>query len=336
MAPISNVIVPPFWHPAFKRAFILDWDGVLADTRLDFTALRQRYFGGRIVPLTESAEALPSPLRDEILGEIRRIEMEGADRAVPVSGAHELIAWLKEAGKPWAVVSRNCRDSILLAAERCGIELPPVLLSREDPAVKPEPEALFLAAERLGADPRDCVMVGDFIYDMLGARRAAIRCVLVEHDPAEWACLADAAYPRLSDLLLALQNPNPEPLVPWEYRGLAEARGQAYLEAVNRYAWRLPTRNACRQAVRLARRGVIRLAVPEGAHLGMEEWQDSELPARFIDRPLASVLEETLTERWPCVQILSGTDLPLFDAPDLSEGELDALLNDAASGTPEP
>ena len=79
-----ETIAPPFWHPAVKGAFILDWDGVLADTKLDFSALRQRYFGGRIVPLIEAAEAFPPPVRKEIRDEVRRVEMEGADRAVPV------------------------------------------------------------------------------------------------------------------------------------------------------------------------------------------------------------------------------------------------------------
>ncbi len=189
---MPETIAPPFWHPAVKGAFILDWDGVLADTKLDFSALRQRYFGGRIVPLIEAAENFPPPVREEIRDEVRRVEMEGADRAVPVPGAHEFIAWLRNCGKPWAVVSRNCRNSILLAAERCGIELPPVLLSREDPAVKPEPEALFLAAERLGVAPGDCVMVGDFIYDMLGARRAVVRCVLTGRGNVEWGSLPHA------------------------------------------------------------------------------------------------------------------------------------------------
>ena len=87
-----ETIAPPFWHPAVKGAFILDWDGVLADTKLDFSALRQRYFGGRIVPLIEAAEAFPPPVREEIRDEVRRVEMEGADRAVPVPGAHEFIS----------------------------------------------------------------------------------------------------------------------------------------------------------------------------------------------------------------------------------------------------
>ena len=333
MNPIPNMIAHPFWHPACKRAFILDWDGVLADTRLDFTAIRQRYFGGRIVPLTESAEAFPSPIREEILAEIRRIEMEGANRAVPIPGAHELIAWLRDTGKPWAVVSRNCRDSILLAAQRCGIALPSVLLSREDPAVKPEPEALFLAAQRLRAEPDDCVMVGDFVYDMLGARRAALRCVLVERDHAEWSQLADVAYPTLRDFLSALKTPSP--LVPWEYRGLGEER----LRTVNRYLWRLPDSGALRQALRLARRGAVHLSVSKDARLRVEDWEGSNLPPCLIERPLSEVLREALLPRWPCLRIVTEpfSNEPAPRAPlvpiaasDVPDSELDAFLAEAS------
>ena len=340
--PNMKKIAHPFWHPALKGAFILDWDGVLADTRLDFTALRQRYFGGKIVPLTEGAEAFPSPVREEILDVIRRVEMEGADKAKPVPGAHAFIAWLRDSGKPWAVVSRNCRESILLAAERCGIALPPILLSREDPAVKPEPEALFLAAQRLGAAPDDCVMVGDFVYDLLGARRASIRCVLVEQENTEWARLADAAYPTIRALLAALKTPSP--LVPWEYRGLTAERGEGYLRAVNRCLWRLPERDALRPALRLARRGAAYLSVPEEARLRIEDWEGLDLPSRLIDRPLAEALREALVSRWPCVRVLTEpfpepftvpfTNSPLaltpIAVPDIPEPELDAFLAEAS------
>ncbi|MDR1622144.1 MAG: HAD-IA family hydrolase [Synergistaceae bacterium] len=205
-------------HPAEASAFILDWDGVLADTRLDFKPLRQKYFAkdkaSIPVPLLEAAAELPEPLRDEVMAEIRRIEIEGAERAAAVEGAKDLIAWLAGGGgrkitgkarKPWAVVSRNCRDSIILAAERCGIALPAVVLSREDPCVKPDPKALALAAERLGVDLRDCVMVGDFVYDLQAARNAGIPSVLVRGGGAEWECLADFAYATVNDFVEALE-----------------------------------------------------------------------------------------------------------------------------------
>ncbi len=48
-----NKIQPPHWHPVQCAGFILDWDGVLADTKLDFSEIRSKYFQGRPVPLLE-------------------------------------------------------------------------------------------------------------------------------------------------------------------------------------------------------------------------------------------------------------------------------------------
>ena len=196
----------PIKHPAEARVFLLDWDGILADTRLNFANLRKKYFGGNTVPLFEAANALSEPDRSLVLAEIYRVEMEGADTATAIEGAKDLIAWLAGNRKPWAVVSRNTRDAILLAAERCGIALPPVTLCREDAYVKPDPGALKLAAERLNTDLSGCIMVGDFIYDMEAARNAGIPSVLVrEKTGAEWENLADFAYATVLDFVRNLR-----------------------------------------------------------------------------------------------------------------------------------
>jgi HAD superfamily hydrolase (TIGR01549 family) len=319
----------PFWHPAHTGAFILDWDGVLADTRLDFSPLRRKYFGGKIIPLTEAAELLPDPEWSEAKAEIRRIEMAGADRAVPVEGAKELISWLRGAGRAWAVVSRNCRDSILLAAERCGITLPPVLLSREDPHVKPAPEALALAARKMKVPLSECVMVGDFIYDLLGARRAAVRAVLVRSEITEWAHLADVAWPTVKAFVESLSNPSP--LIPWEYHDLARQRGTEHLEAVARNVYRLNDVNgAFRRALVLAGLGALRFAVPEDAKLGIDDWKDSSLPVQTIDMPLSTLLQDVMAAHWPCVKIVvpNASDR-IIEVPPLNGPELENFLLDS-------
>ena len=199
--------MPSIGHPAEARAFLLDWDGILADTRLNFAPLRNKYFGGKTVPLLETADTLPEPDRSLMLAEVRDIEIEGADRATAVEGAKDLIAWLDEKRKPWAVISRNCRDSILLAAERCGITLPPVTLSREEPYVKPDPMALKLAAERLGTELGGCVMVGDFVYDLQAAQNAGITSVLVRTKTgAEWEEGADFSYATVREFVEDLRS----------------------------------------------------------------------------------------------------------------------------------
>ena len=194
-------------HPAEADAFLLDWDGILADTRLNFAPMREKYFGGKIVPLFEAAAALPEPERSEVLAEIRRVEIEGAGTAVAMDGAKELITWLAEVRMPWAVISRNCSDSIFLAAERCGIVLPSVTLSREAPYAKPDPRSLSLAAEKLGVALAGCVMVGDFVYDLQAAKNAGIPSVLVRKKTgAEWESLADYAYATVREFVEDLRR----------------------------------------------------------------------------------------------------------------------------------
>jgi HAD superfamily hydrolase (TIGR01549 family) len=189
-------------HPAQARVFLLDWDGILADTRLDFSHLRNKYFGGNTVPLFETAKALPEPDRSLVLAEIEKVELEGADTASAMEGAHDLIAWLAEARRPWAVISRNSRESVFLAAQRCGITLPAVTLCREDPYVKPDARALKLAADRLGVNLADCVMVGDFIYDLEAAKNAGIPFVYVrEKRGAEWESRADFHYASMTEFV---------------------------------------------------------------------------------------------------------------------------------------
>ena len=51
-------IETPFWHPSEASSFLLDWDGVIAETKLDFSAVRERYYGGRKALLLEEADTL--------------------------------------------------------------------------------------------------------------------------------------------------------------------------------------------------------------------------------------------------------------------------------------
>jgi phosphoglycolate phosphatase-like HAD superfamily hydrolase len=54
-------------------------------------------------------------------------------------------------------------------------ELPPdtPLVTREDVRyAKPDPDLFLTAAERIGVDIRDSIVVGDSVWDLLAARRA--------------------------------------------------------------------------------------------------------------------------------------------------------------------
>lgn len=301
------MIEAPFWHPAQTAAFLLDWDGVLAETSLDFGPIRDRYFGGRRVPLLEAAGHLPEAERRAFHRDIEALEIEGARQATLVPGADELIRWLNEKDLPWAVVSRNFRGAIEEAASRVGLSLPPVTLSRDSGPVKPDPEALWLASRRLGAEPKDCVFVGDFFYDLVGARRAGMRAVLVQRVETDWLEWADVAYPALTDLVDSLLEP--EPLVPWEYRDLVRERGRRWLEK----AWSVTVPlsgddpSLDRRALEVAALGVGRLMVPEGATMTVSQWRScSSWEPLWMGQDLLRALRHLLGGRYPFLEVLAG------------------------------
>ena len=56
-----------------------------------------------------------------------------------------------------------------------------LLLSREDAPLKPAPDLLFLALEKLGLNPQATVFVGDGHYDRSASAAAGIRYIHLEH-----------------------------------------------------------------------------------------------------------------------------------------------------------
>ncbi len=95
----------------------------------------------------------------------------GQARILP--GARQLLARLREVGVPYAVATSG-----LLAAARPTLELlgvpagVPVVTRDQVERAKPDPDLFLAAAERLGAEVADAVVVGDSVWDLLAARRA--------------------------------------------------------------------------------------------------------------------------------------------------------------------
>jgi HAD superfamily hydrolase (TIGR01509 family) len=95
----------------------------------------------------------------------------GQVRLLP--GARELLAHLTGIGVPWAVATSGLRTAAQPTLEL--LEVPasvPVVTRDQVERAKPDPDLFLAAAERLGADVADAVVVGDSVWDLLAARRA--------------------------------------------------------------------------------------------------------------------------------------------------------------------
>lgn len=304
-------IKAPFWHPSLMSGFLLDWDGVLAETKLDFSEIRSRYYGGRGAMLLEDADILAEGERDSMLKDLYEMEINGAERAVPVRGASELLGWLDSNGIPYAIVSRNCMDSIKLAAKKIGLALPERVFGRDNARrLKPDPRALAEAAASIGRKPGDCVFVGDFLYDLQGARRAGMRAVLVQRPEHDWHSWSDVEYPTLSAFVEALKNP--EPLVPWEYSEIMAKKGEKWLSRVYCMTLTLPEQTSptldC-WLLRAAAMGVGRISVPSEAVLTPEDWKHNpSFPISAMGIPLSEAAKDLLSSRFPLTSVVTDAE----------------------------
>jgi HAD superfamily hydrolase (TIGR01509 family) len=91
----------------------------------------------------------------------------------PLPGAVALLALLAEAGVPHGIATSGRRPEIDASLDALGVGPDVPVIGRGDVRrAKPEPDLFLACAERLGAEPADCYVVGDAVWDMLAARRA--------------------------------------------------------------------------------------------------------------------------------------------------------------------
>jgi HAD superfamily hydrolase (TIGR01549 family) len=96
----------------------------------------------------------------------------------PLPGAVELLAVLRKAGVLFGIATSGRRPEIDLSLEALGVGDDTVVIERRDVArAKPEPDLFLACQQKLGVPAEECYVVGDAVWDMLAARRAAMLSV---------------------------------------------------------------------------------------------------------------------------------------------------------------
>jgi HAD superfamily hydrolase (TIGR01509 family) len=196
------------------RGVIFDLDGTLVDSRLDFDAMRREIGLASGTPVIEGVLALAGRDAARAWEIVERHERIGAETATVIPGVMGLLEELRRREIHVGIVTRNGGSFAREALRRLHLPIE-LVMSRDDAAPKPSPEALLkiLAAWRLPAVRT--AMVGDFRFDLEAGRAAGMRAVLYAADCTEeeltaWRPLADYVVPSFVDcepLLAWLVNP---------------------------------------------------------------------------------------------------------------------------------
>lgn len=186
-------------NPLFKiESMIFDFDGTLAEVRLDFAemklrlnALAESYSTELIAPaprlpvlewlswlevrLGPSDGDESGTFRERALAIIVEMEMEAARLGALFAFTRPMLRTLRESGVKTAIITRNCEPAVRLVfpdiADYCA-----AFLARENvPRPKPDPEHLLLAIRAAGGSPSTALMVGDHPIDIETGRAAGIR-----------------------------------------------------------------------------------------------------------------------------------------------------------------
>lgn len=92
----------------------------------------------------------------------------------PLPGALELLESLRAAGIDWLIATSGRLQSAEHDLKLLRVQGDAVITRDDVHHAKPDPDVFLLAARRLNAPPASLIVVGDSVWDMLGARLAGM------------------------------------------------------------------------------------------------------------------------------------------------------------------
>ena len=175
--------------------FIFDFDGTLAEFRLDFAEMKQRLnsMAGSYLSLPPPQPFLPAlewlgwleerireyggpsrGFREKAMAMICEIEVQAARSGALFSFTRPLLKMLKERGAKTAIITRNCEAAVRVVFPDV-LEVCPAFFARDHVlSPKPDPAHVACALGFLGADPKTAILIGDHPMDIKTGKAAGI------------------------------------------------------------------------------------------------------------------------------------------------------------------
>lgn len=176
------------------RALLLDMDGTLVNSDAAVERIWRRWSqrhgldADEVMKVVHGRQGYASmalllpdrPMEQNHADNARMLAEETADVAgvVPIPGAPEFMASLRERGLAHALVTSADVPLSTARMAAAGLELPDVRVTAESVgASKPDPEGFLKGAAELGVAPEDCVVFEDSGAGIQAGRSAGMRVV---------------------------------------------------------------------------------------------------------------------------------------------------------------
>ena len=185
--------------------WIFDLDNTLADSSIDFNAMRQQLGLPLDQDILAAINARPTAEATVLRRRLAELEREYALHARPLPGAHALLTSLVKRSARLGILTRNSHANALQTLAVCNLAKffdPAHVLGRDEAAPKPDPDGIRKLLAAWGAAPETAVMVGDFRYDLEAGRRAGVTTLYYDATGQDlWTAEADFRVQSHAELL---------------------------------------------------------------------------------------------------------------------------------------
>ncbi len=203
------------------RVVLFDLDGTLIDS-IPLIVASLRHALSTVLGLALTDEQLMRNIGTPLVKQLRGFSREHSDELLRVYREHNAIhhdAWvksypntgetlaaLKAKGYPIGVVTSKAGEAARRGLAVTGLDqYVDILVSCDDTdSHKPEPEPLYLAAERFGVKASECVYVGDSEFDMEAANAAGAVSVAALWGPFPEATVLGPGVDHALETIVAL------------------------------------------------------------------------------------------------------------------------------------
>ena len=213
-----------------KKTILWDMDGVIADSNSFHFAAWQETFAKRGIRFAEEDFAklfgtrndfiIHSVLGEKLCEEDIKIIAQEKERSFrtkaggnikPLPGAIKLVDTIKKGNFKLALVSSAPKENIDFVTSELDIGryFDCIVYGRQVAESKPSPQIYLLAAKKLEAQPRDCIIIEDSPLGVKAAKVAGMRCLAVANThPREELNEADKVVDSLEevDLITLIQR----------------------------------------------------------------------------------------------------------------------------------
>lgn len=160
------------------RGIIFDLDGTITRPYIDFRRLQKEL--GTKGSILEFIESLKEEEKKKAHNILDQFEIDAAKNSELNNNVREVLHELHKRKFLTAILTRNKIDSVNYVMDKHQIYFDTVF-TRDDAPPKPSPDAIYMICRRWKLEPKNVIVVGDYLYDIVAGRAAGCKTILLRH-----------------------------------------------------------------------------------------------------------------------------------------------------------